>query len=140
MLAQKYPSKLNKPLWIAVYVVLGVIIILVAKDEAWLAVGLLVFTGWFVGQTIFNTHYTITGQELIIKSGLLYHRTIDIGSIRKLSKSDSVQSSPAASFDRIEIAFNKSDEVLISPENRADFVKRLIEINPAITLDSKLLN
>lgn len=50
--------------------------------------------------------------------------------MKKVSKSSSIISSPAASFDRIEITYGKFDELIISPRHKTKFVKDLKKINP----------
>ena len=47
-----------------------------------------------------------------------------------LSKSSSIISSPAASFDRIEITYGKFDELIISPKHKLKFAADLQKINP----------
>lgn len=41
-------------------------------------------------------------------------------------------SSPALSLDRLEVFYNKFDSVIISPQNKEDFIVALQNINPAI--------
>ncbi|ESU29539.1 DUF1200 protein [Flavobacterium limnosediminis JC2902] len=40
---------------------------------------------------------------------------------------------PACSFtDRIEVLYNQSDSVVISPKEREEFIKELLKVNPNI--------
>ena len=41
-------------------------------------------------------------------------------------------SSPAASFDRIEITYGKFEEIIISPKHKLKFYEDLQKINPNI--------
>jgi hypothetical protein len=50
--------------------------------------------------------------------------------MKKISKSSSIVSSPAASFDRIEITYDKFDELIISPKHKLKFIADLQKINP----------
>ena len=59
---------------------------------------------------------------------------IEILKIRKIEKTNSILSSPALSLDRIAIFYNKYDEVYISPKDRDNFIKDLLEINPTIEI------
>jgi len=80
----------------------------------------------------FNTNYKIQNEKLFIKCGFFKYRPINIEDIKKVSKSSNIISSPAASFDRIEIKYGKFDEIIISPKNKIKFVEELQKINPNI--------
>lgn len=84
------------------------------------------------GNCIWGIRYSIDQEQLIIKGGFFYKIKIDIKAIRKIEKSNSILSSPAASLDRIEIFYNKYDSLLISPKDRTAFIADLLEINPSI--------
>ena len=80
-----------------------------------------------------TTYYIIEGNELICKS-LFLKRKIEINSIRKIEKSNSLGSiyKIATAFHGITIHYNKFDDVYISPENHLEFCKLLKEQNPTI--------
>ncbi|RCW93435.1 PH domain-containing protein [Winogradskyella arenosi] len=80
----------------------------------------------------FNTTYTITPQHLIIKCGFIRYKPIPIKSITSMAKSSNIISSPAASFDRIEIRYGKFDEIILSPKNKSEFAAYLKQLNPKI--------
>ncbi len=97
-------------------------------------IGFLLFFGvlffiWFISKT---TSYTIKEDELQVKSMFVVNQKIDISKIRKIEKSNSILSSPALSFDRIVIRFNKYDEIYISPKQKLAFIEELLSINPSI--------
>lgn len=71
--------------------------------------------------------YKIEGENLHI-----WWTKIDIKSIKKIYSTHNPLSSPALSLDRIAVVYNKYDEVLISPKERADFIAELLKINPNI--------
>ena len=48
-----------------------------------------------------------------------------------------MNSAPANSFDRIEIIYNKFDSIIISPENKQQFIESLLVINPDIKVKYK---
>ena len=52
--------------------------------------------------------------------------------MKKVSKLYNSISSPAASFDRIEITYAKFEEIKISPKYKTKFVEDLQKINPEI--------
>jgi hypothetical protein len=59
-------------------------------------------------------------------------KPIDINEIRAISKTKSIMSSPAPSFDRIELKYGEFNEVIISPKNKFQFAKDLTKINQNI--------
>lgn len=81
---------------------------------------------------LLNTKYIIHNKLLKIKCGLFNYKSIDIMKIKSVEKSNSYMSSPASSFDRIEIRYGKFDDVIISPNEQQLFIKELIVINPTI--------
>jgi len=84
----------------------------------------------------FGTKYVIEADELIVYGGI-YKKRIPIKQIRSLRPSKNPLSAPAMSIDRIEITFDPHIQViLISPKEKELFVKKLLEINPSITLKS----
>jgi hypothetical protein len=100
-------------------------------------IGFLIFFGvlffiWFISKT---TSYTIKEDELQVKSMFVVNQKIDISKIRKIDKSNSVLSSPALSFDRLVIRFNKYDDIYISPKQKVEFVEELLSINPSIQVE-----
>lgn len=80
----------------------------------------------------FKREYIIENRILKIKCRFFTYKPISINSIKTVAKTSNIISSPAASFDRIEITYGKFDEIIISPKNKLKFVKDLKEINPDI--------
>lgn len=89
----------------------------------------------FILHLFFTTKYIINNEILQIKSGILINNKVNIKTIKSIQKTKSILSSPAASFDRILIKYNKYDEVIISPKNKLEFVNDLKIINPNISSD-----
>lgn len=85
--------------------------------------------------TFFTTYYTINNNILYIKSGFLVNSKIDINTITSVKKTNSILSSPAASFDRILIRFGKYDEVILSPKDKIEFINALKGVNSKISSD-----
>jgi len=79
-----------------------------------------------------STTYTVEGNVLLIKSTFFYKKRVDIAGIRKITATSNLMSAPAPSIDRIEIWFKGYDSIMISPKDKAAFVKHLQQINPAI--------
>ena len=86
----------------------------------------------FILHMFFNTTYKIEKGKLYIKSGFFNYNPVNIGEMKKISKSSNIISSPAASFDRIEITYDKFEELIISPKHKTKFVEDLQKINPEI--------
>ena len=120
---------------ILVFVISGFVIIdLNVKNNFGVAV--YVLTILFIVYLFLTTNYTIYNQQtLIVKSGFLMNKKIDINSITKISKTNNPISSPALSLDRIEIFYNKYDSVIISPKNEQEFIQDLQKINSSIIID-----
>lgn len=86
----------------------------------------------FILYIVLSIQYKINNNILTVKAGFLVNTKIDIQKIKKIKKTFNPLSSPAASINRLEICYNNGDFVLISPKNRDQFIKDLLEINPNI--------
>ena len=80
----------------------------------------------------FKLEYIIEENKLKIKCGFFTYKPIEIKDIKEITKSNSIISSPAASFDRIEIKYGKWEELIISPKDKFTFAKHLTNLNPKI--------
>ena len=137
MTPKTYYSKLSYILLIVVFIVFfAPIIVLFTSNKINTELSL---TGLFliiifalIVHMFYNTTYTITKTELKIKCGFISYKPISINSIKKIERSNNIISSPAASFDRIEIKYSKFEEIIISPKNKVQFAKDLVNQNPAI--------
>ena len=89
------------------------------------------------GHLFLSTNYTIEGHQLTVRCGFLYHSTIDIQTITKISETNNLISSPAISLDRLEIRFGSHNSVIISPREKQDFLDHLLQINPKISIQYK---
>jgi hypothetical protein len=100
-----------------------------------IAIGLLTL---FVIYVCVDTLYVVTGDDkLKIKSGFLYNREIYIKSIKKVRPTRDHKASPALSFDRLEISYNRYGRVVVSPNNKTEFIKELKEVNPRIRIEER---
>lgn len=85
-----------------------------------------------------ETLYTVTGDnKLRIKSGFLYNQEIYIKSIKKLRPVKDHRPWPALSSDRLEISYNRYGKVIVSPNNKTEFIRELKEVNPRIRVEEK---
>lgn len=82
------------------------------------------------------TRYVVTkDQKLKIRSGFFYNKEIYIKSIKKVRSVKNHRASPALSFDRLEISYNRYGRVVVSPNKKSEFIKELKEVNPRINTD-----
>lgn len=88
----------------------------------------------FITYSFFNTTYIITETNLIISVKPFYKKEISIATIKRVEKSRSLMSSPAPSFDRLEIQFGKFDSELVSPKDKKAFAETLQRLNPEIEI------
>lgn len=105
-------------------------------QKIWPGVFILIVVILFIVHLFMNTYYQIDDKLLHIKSGFIYRNTIEIGSITKINRTQSIFSAPSLSFDRVEIHYNKFDTVVISPENKEEFFTELKRINSNIEINS----
>jgi hypothetical protein len=82
-----------------------------------------------------NTKYIIDQNLLVIKSGFLMTKKVDIEKITRIVKTNSLLASPAPSFDRIEISYGKFDSIIISPKDKIGFSNALKSINRNIVIE-----
>lgn len=134
---EKFKSKIDY--WVVFFMVIlfGLILVRLFYDKNWLGFSFIIFVISFVVYTFSATYYTIGRDKLIIKSGLLFNSTIEIQNIKKISESYNIISSPALSFKRLEILYNKFDTVLISPKDKERFLSAIQKINPEVEIKNK---
>lgn len=104
----------------------------------WILLTNVVFTGLAIVlmfDILFHTDYTIKGEKLYIRCGILFHMTLPINRISKIAHKSTVLSSPALSAKRIGIRYGLKNWVYISPKNQDDFISDLKSINPNITIN-----
>ncbi|MFD2908942.1 PH domain-containing protein [Flavobacterium ardleyense] len=135
---RKFKSKIGAALAITLIVVLGSIVILaITSETSWPGVFILLGMISFIIHLFLTTYYIVKSEHLQIKSGFLINITVDINTIRKIIETNSILSAPAMSLDRLEIIYNKYDSVLISPKEKAEFIKKMLDINPNIEVNHK---
>ncbi len=118
--------------------IFGTVLVLIINEKPnWIAIAILLPVILFVVHMFLTTKYTIEGDNLVIKCGFLYHKTIDINTIRRIAETNNLLSSPATSLDRLEILYGKFDSVLISPRRKAEFINDIKRINPGIEVNLK---
>ncbi|QNE39830.1 PH domain-containing protein [Hymenobacter sp. NBH84] len=86
----------------------------------------LVFMIWLLRSTYYEVQPQT--QMLRIVSGPLTWQ-IPVTSITRIKPSHNVLSSPALSLDRLKIYYNRYDEILVSPRDKANFIEVLRQVN-----------
>jgi hypothetical protein len=115
----------------------GTVLVLMIVNRIWIGAIFIGLAMAFIADMYLRTRYQVDDNKLNIQCGFRYKRTIDIGTIKKISETNDPTNSPALSTDRIEIIYNQSDRVLISPANKLGFITHLLQLNPAITIRLK---
>ncbi|WP_136466806.1 PH domain-containing protein [Flagellimonas onchidii] len=134
---KKYPSKISYGLLLFVLAVLIGSTIPIISAENWLGLSINLAVLLFSLYFFFSIYYVIDGNTLIIRVGIWMNKRIDISTIRSITESNSLIGAPAASLDRLKIKYNKYGSVLISPKDRAGFIKHLTQTNPQIVVKYK---
>lgn len=71
-----------------------------------------------------RTHYTVTKGDLRIVSGP-FRWKVPIAEITSVTPTRSAFSSPAMSLDRLSIVYGKGRRIMISPVDKAEFLKAI---------------
>jgi hypothetical protein len=129
----RYPSKKGFVIYVPIIIMIAVCALSIFNGEYFSALFCTALVLLIVAPMILNTNYTINEDNTLrVKCGFFVNLLIDINQIRKIEFTRSVLSSPALSLDRIEIFYNKFDSVIVSPENKLEFIAQLTGLNPAI--------
>ncbi len=128
-----YKSKVDTWLWTLVFAIfLFGIAICLSVPLGWIGLITLLPGIALVVDIIKNTDYTIIGDKLNIRSGVLMHYQYDILKITSIEDTKTPLSSPALSFDRIALKHGKRTLIIISPKQKEAFITHMQRINPAI--------
>ena len=132
-----YKSKISYGLLLFIFILFfGIILSMLFTNEeiegVFVTSGILLLTLAFIFYIFFSIKYSIDNGVIKIRCGVIFKKDLSINKIKTISKTSSLISSPAASFDRIELKYDKFNSVIISPESQRDFVDELIAINPNI--------
>jgi hypothetical protein len=129
---KKYRSKISIALIVFTYVIVGVNTAIMVHQKIWagLVINLLLLA--FITFVFLNTYYLIKGRMLIIRCSFFYNKAIDIDGIRKISEINNALKIPVILGDRLKILYNGFDSVIISPNNKLDFIDQIIDLNPDI--------
>jgi cellobiose-specific phosphotransferase system component IIB len=133
-----YNSKIGLELVIPLVLIFGSVLALtISEKPSWIGIAILLPVILFVAHMFVTTNYTINNDELTIKCGFLFNKTIDIKTIKKITETNNPLSSPATSLDRIEINYGKFDSIIISPKHKFEFINDIKKLNPNVEVKFK---
>lgn len=127
-----YRSKIGLELVIPLAIVLLGIPLMLLLQGAWQPLIFNLLLAGFVAYLFSNIYYEVSGNILRINGGFLVKYTVNISDITNISETRDLWSAPAASLDRLYIVYGKGNAVLISPKEKAGFIRHLLSINPNI--------
>ena len=135
-----YKSKVAKWYqWFCVAMTLAFIgSIYLCYDSTWVLLIDVVFMGiclFMLYDMLFHTDYTINGENLHIRCGLLFRMDLPISRISEITHKSTILSSPALSARRIGLKYGKTNWVYVSPKEQEEFIATLKSLNPAIKVD-----
>lgn len=105
-------------------VALGIYLFPQFPSEALLCWGTLLFSMAIIAIVGFPCHYTLEGDHLLIRSGVVRYR-IPYTTITQVEKSNSIWSGPAWSLQRVKISYGDRKFILVSPQDRDGFIQAL---------------
>ena len=82
-----------------------------------------------------HTSYTIDGNRLKVRSGILFYATCPIDRIFSITPSHTKLSAPPLSTERLCLKTVAGSSLIISPCHRDQFINDLLTVNPAITIN-----
>jgi len=129
-----YPSKLGIGIALFITLVIGAISVQLILEKEWLSFGVNISVFVLVYILFKSTNYTITGDNLNIKSSFIINENIDINTITKIKETNNPLSAPAFSLDRLEITYGKGSNILISPREKTEFLNQIKSINTNIDI------
>lgn len=97
----------------------------------------------YILAVFFTTKYVINGDNLEVHRLFIKH-TFDIHCIRSVSKARSILSSQTLSLDRLHLSValtpqaRFTDDLIISPRRKKEFIDELLKVNPQIKIDKWL--
>lgn len=129
---KKYPSKISYGLLSIILIVLIGSTIPLLSSPVWTGLIINLLLLLFVAHIFSNTYYLIDGKFLLVKSGFIINKKIDIEMVKSIKETSSLISAPALSFDRLEVNWGKYTGIVISPKEKHEFIEHMTSINPQI--------
>jgi hypothetical protein len=125
----------KKDTWLAILIWLIILMpagFALVPDFSIIGVGILSLVSVLLLWIWYGTYYEFEGNMLKVVSGPI-KQTVDLSKARKIiMKSTDLTSSGALSADRMKIFYKKYSALLISPENKKEFLAEVKKICPDI--------
>lgn len=134
---KQFNSKIGLEFFIPVALIVGYFLYKTIIDSRWVGLLIIIPAIVFIAYLFFSIKYIISGKTLEIKCGFLINKSIDIGTIRRIREVTDFFAAPATTINRLEIKYNDSDSIAISPKNKLDFIETLLKVNPGIEIQKK---
>ena len=126
-----YKSKVDIWLVAIIFVPLGFAVYHAFQEKDWIPFGGLLIVILLILYACIGIKYIIENDMLSVKIGFFPTGKVKISEIIRIEKSYSPLSAPALSIQRLEIITHEKS-LLISPENRKEFINELLKINSNI--------
>jgi hypothetical protein len=129
---KRFNSKTGKGFVWFPSLILSAVALLLVVEKAWLGLPIIFLTALYIADILRNTNYSVDGKNLTVVAGRFHKIEFPISSIYKIKSSRDSSKAPANSMDRLSIRYTiegKKKEVLVSPENKEEFMQALKEIN-----------
>ncbi|WP_417346948.1 PH domain-containing protein [Ferrimonas sp.] len=116
--------------WLLVVLLLGIAgslygaVEAVRIDAGWVTACVLIITAGMLAWLLVSTKYVVSDEMLRVQAGP-FSWQIDIVSIRSVRETRSPVSSPALSLDRLEISYGSGQTIMVSPKEKARFLKAI---------------
>jgi len=132
-LPRVFVSKISWWLFASILLILVVTSMMAITDGAYIVLIFMLPSLGFIVWLLRSTYYEVQPQAQLLRvvSGPLTWQ-IPVASIKRIKNSHNVLSSPALSLDRLKIYYNRYDEILVSPRDKANFIEALRQLNPQI--------
>ena len=85
-----------------------------------------------------GTKYVIDDHTLYVKSGHLFKKHYNVDDIIEITKTNSFESSPALSMNRIRLVMRNHKYIILSPKKQKEFIQQILDVNPNIKVDERL--
>jgi hypothetical protein len=129
---KRFNSKVSRMIILFPSLIISAVTILMVANKVWIGLIICVAVAWYLADMWSKTYYEIEEDTLVIHAGTFYKISIPISTISKIKPSRDPSKAPAMSMDRLSIRYTidgKKNEVLVSPENKEEFIQALKEIN-----------
>ncbi len=103
--------------------------------STWILVFDIVMMGiclFMIYDILLHTDYTVDGDKLHIRCGILFRMDLPISKISEISHKSTILSSPALSAKRICLNYGRTNYVYVSPADQEQFISTLNPIKANI--------